>query len=104
VFGLSYPILKRQEFSVSTMLAIDMERTKYKEVDHLPKNANVVHVEGAHLEDHNTIETFTEVMVGVELNYSITKHLSLNVASRLNTYGAFTNGFGLYYNFGSKKQ
>lgn len=103
--GLSYMFLERRNWSLNVLAGLDIERTTYKEVEELPKDASVfqearVHEHG---EDHNYSETFIEGVLGVEASFMLSKHFYLNASSRINTYSAFHNSMGVGYTFGINK-
>lgn len=91
--------MDKKKWTLSSLAALDIERTKYTERDGIPEKAFVIHNEGAHTDDHSSTETFTEFLMGVELNYQLSNHFVLNASSRLNTYGAFRNSLNLFYQF-----
>lgn len=104
VFGANYTFLERSKWTFAAILAADIERTTYTEVDNLPKKASVFHDEGAHEESHDYTENYTEFLLGIDVNYFLSKRLQLSVSSRLNTYTALSNSISLFYVFeGNKK-
>jgi len=99
VVGANYTFLERSKWTFAALAAFDIERTTYTEVDHLPKKANVFHTEGAHEETHDYTESYTEFLLGIEVNYSLSNRLQLSFSSRLNSYTALSNSLSLFYLF-----
>lgn len=99
VYGLGYVFYEKKNWSLSAFAGLDVERVKYKELDNLPKDAKISHIERAHGHegDHNYVETYTEGIFGVEANFTLSKHFQLNAATRVNTYSALTSSFSLFY-------
>lgn len=98
VFGASYALFERGNWSFSALAAFDVERTTYTEVDHLPKKP-LSNDGTTEMDDHSDIETYLEGLIGIEANLMLSKRFQLSATSRLNTYGGLTNSFGVNYLF-----
>lgn len=99
VVGLNYVILDRSRWTIATLGALDIERTKYTEIDIPRLDVAPLQNEQTALEDHNSTEGFVEVLVGLEFGYQISDRFQLNYSSRLNSYGSFRNSLNLNYLF-----
>lgn len=95
--GLKYPLKEFNKGVITIFSGVNFIGYSYKEINKLPVDATLYHTNIAHSNTHSGFELFTDFIAGIGFEYPVYKNLTLNLNSRLSSFGDLKNSISINY-------